>query len=173
MSTLYLLRGLPGCGKTTKAVAWVDEDPKGRVRISRDSIRQALHGRYIGEPWAEQQVTEVQRGAIVAALEIGYDVVVDDTNLEGWVVSRLKGYAASVPNALVEVWDMRHVDVDVCLARNAARPEPERVPERWIIDAWTEHIQPLEEAALASDAERAAKRMFAAAPSAPLEAGHA
>ena len=144
MSTLRIMRGLPGSGKTTAALAWVAEDPKRRVRIGRDPIRQALHGRYIGEPWAQQQVTEVQRGAITAALEVGYDVVVDDTNLPNWTVDRLKGYAAQVPGGgvTVEIWDMRDVSLAVCMARNDGRPEAERVPDEWIHRAHLEHIVP-------------------------------
>lgn len=32
-STLIITRGLPGCGKTTKAMRWVAEDPAGRCRV--------------------------------------------------------------------------------------------------------------------------------------------
>jgi hypothetical protein len=41
---LVITRGLPGCGKTTRARAWVAEDPSRRVRVNRDDLRTMLSG---------------------------------------------------------------------------------------------------------------------------------
>ena len=42
MTNLIITRGLPGCGKTTYARAWVAEDREHRARVNRDDIRAML-----------------------------------------------------------------------------------------------------------------------------------
>ena len=47
----------------------------------------------------------------------------DDTNLPDRTVQLLTGVAAAA-GARVEVWDMRGVPAEVCIARDAARARP-------------------------------------------------
>ena len=42
-STLIVTRGLPGAGKTTRALRWVAEDPEHRARVGTDQIAAMLH----------------------------------------------------------------------------------------------------------------------------------
>ena len=78
---LTITIGLPGSGKSTRALAWVAEDPARRARVNRDDLRRMLHGGRLGTAEQEAAVTALQHPAVQALLELGYDVVADDTNL--------------------------------------------------------------------------------------------
>lgn len=119
---LIITRGLPGSGKSTKALEWVGQDPEKRARVNRDELRMALWGKYTGLTFKQEQaLSHVQRAAVKSLLEGGKSVVVDDTNL------RLR---YSRPWA-----DLAHemgagflvIDVDTpaeeCVARDKARAE--------------------------------------------------
>ncbi|MBB5872024.1 putative kinase [Allocatelliglobosispora scoriae] len=118
MSTLTITRGLPGSGKTT----WAKAQP-GAVRVNRDELRLMLHGGRVGTGTAEVQVTRASRAAIEALLRAGTDVICDDTNLRARVVRELAELAASA-GAGVVVEDFTGVPVEVCVERDAGRPEP-------------------------------------------------
>ena len=128
MTTLHLYRGLPGAGKTTRAVADVAAAVRqGRrvVRVNRDNLRDMVHaGCYdpANPAVTEAAVTVAQHAAIRALLAAGWDVVCDDTNLKPEVFDALVTLAANA-GAGVNVIDMRHVPVEVCVARDAGRPE--------------------------------------------------
>ncbi len=119
-TTLVITRGYPSSGKSTAALAWVNEDPKKRVRVNRDEMRQAMFGVYHGLDYKQEtMVTTAQQAAVRALLGTGKHVVVDDTNLT------LK-YARAWADLAVELGcEFRVVDVetdaDECVRRNAAR----------------------------------------------------
>jgi predicted kinase len=117
MPTLTITRGLPGSGKTT----WAKQQ-RG-VRVNRDDLRLMLHGGRMGAGWAEVQVTIAQRAQIDALLRAGVDVICDDTNLRGRVVRELAELGISA-GASVKLEDFTGVPVDVCVERDAARPDP-------------------------------------------------
>jgi hypothetical protein len=89
MATLTITRGLPGSGKTTWARQQV-----GAVRVNRDDLRRMLHGRHLGFPRAEAQVTVAQRALVAALLGHGLNVICDDTNLSPSAVRELRRIAA-------------------------------------------------------------------------------
>ncbi|MEV0459067.1 AAA family ATPase [Catellatospora methionotrophica] len=120
MPTLTITRGLPGSGKTT----WAKE--QAGVRVNRDDLRRMLHGGNLGEGWAERQVTVAQRAQVEALLKAGADVICDDTNLRARVVRELADLAIDC-GAAVALRDFTDVPLAVCLERDAARPEGERV----------------------------------------------
>lgn len=117
---LVITRGLPGSGKTTLAKAWVAEMPWRRVRINRDSLRDMLHGGHRNNMEQERMVSLIQRAGVRAALGDGYQVVVDDTNLNDDHFDALAAIAAEF-GVEVEVWDLRSIPLYVCLARNELR----------------------------------------------------
>lgn len=120
MVTLHITRGLPGCGKSTFAQEWVAENPESRVRINLDDFRN-MFDRYTvtSGPHAIRVVT-ARNAAVVAMLNAGYDVIVDDTNLPNKFVRELHKIAVAA-DADFNVVDMTDVPVDVCIARDAAR----------------------------------------------------
>jgi predicted kinase len=120
---LVVTRGLPGCGKTTRARAWVAADPARRARVNRDDLRAMLHaGAWRGGD-TEEQIVAVRNAAIGTLLRHGVDVVCDDTNLPRRTVRDL-GALAARHGARLQVWDMTDVPVEVCVARDAAREHP-------------------------------------------------
>jgi predicted kinase len=131
MPTLIITRGLPASGKTTRAREWVDTDPAGRARVNRDDLRRMLQGRRLGTAVQEAQVSAAQHAAVAALLVAGVNVVADDTNLPDSVVAAWAELAARC-GAVLAVWDLRNVPVEVCVARDAARVGDARVGERVI-----------------------------------------
>jgi predicted kinase len=124
VSRLLITRGLPGSGKTTFArrlQPWV-------VRVNRDDLRRMLHGRRIYTPWAEGQVSAVQRSTVEALLTARADVMIDDTNLRPGLVKQWKSLAFRF-GARFEMHDFTGVPVDECIRRDAGRPTPEQVGE--------------------------------------------
>jgi predicted kinase len=120
MPKLIITRGLPGSGKSTKARAWVAEDPTGRARINRDDLRKSMHGGvYLGRD-TEVQITTAQHAAIRALLRRGICVVCDDTNLPSRVVRELRRLATTAGSEF-EVWDLTDVPPEVCIQRDALR----------------------------------------------------
>lgn len=116
---LTVARGLPGSGKTTEAEAWV-RGGKGRARVNRDDLRAMLHG---GQEWspALERITVVARNALIRSLLLHeVSVFCDDTNLDGAAVDRLEALAW-LAGAAFRVRDLRHVPVQVCIDRDAAR----------------------------------------------------
>lgn len=79
---LILLRGLQGSGKSTYAEAWVNESPKTRTRINRDSIRITYFNSYWGEGVDEVAVADIENLIGSRIMVTGErDVLVDGTNL--------------------------------------------------------------------------------------------
>lgn len=79
MAKLILTRGIPGSGKSTWAREWVSEDPKHRVRYNNDDIRNML-----GEYWVpsrENLVSALRDTFLYKAMFFGYDIVIDNMNL--------------------------------------------------------------------------------------------
>lgn len=137
--TLIVTRGLPCSGKTPAAVAWVRSDEQWRTRINRNDLREMSHGRRLGTGAQEAIVSGLEENAVRSALANGTSVVVDDTNLANSVINRWIKIAEEM-DADVEVWDFRDVDPEVCIARDAQRPESERVGEDKIREMYEKHI---------------------------------
>jgi predicted kinase len=87
MLELVINRGIPGCGKSTYANAWVTAAPN-RVRVNRDDIRFQMYGVYFGKPIDENIVTKIEDSMIMSALRTGNSVIVDDCNIEERYVNR-------------------------------------------------------------------------------------
>lgn len=120
MPTIFASKGLPGCGKTFFARAFIAEHPD-IVRANRDEIRWMLYGTYWGPPINENTVTLVQYAIIDAALDKGHDVYVDDTNLSSSVRKNLQKAADRHPGTRVLWHDHTHVPVEVCIAQDSKR----------------------------------------------------
>jgi predicted kinase len=137
---LLITRGLPGCGKSYFARAWVATDPQTRARINRDDARIMLHGGYQSRP-TEQQITLATHAAIHALLHSGTSVICDDTNLIDEHVQPLEVLAERA-GAAVRIVDMRDTPLDLCLSRNATRAGTARLDDQVIRSMFAEHIKP-------------------------------
>lgn len=119
---LIATRGLPGSGKTTWANKYVLEHEAGSVvRVNRDSLREMLHaGRWKGNK-TEGVTKEMRDRIVIAALNSGRDVIVDDTNLSPKTLAELERLANS-PQHTLEIKDFTDVPLETCIKRDLARP---------------------------------------------------
>lgn len=119
MSKLIICRGIPASGKTFWAKKWVLEDPEHRVRINQDDIRLML-GKY-WVPSREKLVQHIQEGALIEALERGYDIVIDNTNLNKKVIDNYRALVIAFGNHEIEYKDFFDAPLSVCIERDKAR----------------------------------------------------
>ena len=90
MAKIILCRGIQGSGKTTWAKQWVLEDPEHRVRFNNDDIRNML-GKY-WVPSREELVLDLKKQFIMSSMLAGYDIVIDNMNLNPKEVEFYKTY---------------------------------------------------------------------------------
>lgn len=76
---IIICRGLPASGKSTWSKSWVLVDPQHRVRINQDDIRLMLGKYWI--PSREPLVSHIQQEAVIKAMSLGLDIVLDNVNL--------------------------------------------------------------------------------------------
>lgn len=141
---LTVTRGLPGCGKTTRARDLIACEPPGSVvRFNRDDYRTMMFGGWTGDERHEDRVTMAQEAAVREMLHTGVDVICDDTNLPETAMDRWRDLTDELGCDLT-VWDMRGVDLGVCLANNNRRiGTAEYVSPIKIRSMWTLHIAPV------------------------------
>ncbi|MEV6330080.1 AAA family ATPase [Streptomyces sp. NPDC051909] len=129
MPVVHVMTGLPASGKTTAARA-LQERSEGRMRrVNLDDLRGMLDlpgGTTGGDRRSrthEQTVLGIQDAAIRAAVDDGFDVVVDNTHLTPHIPRRLKA-ALTGRDATFVVHDFTDVPVEECVRRDAARERP-------------------------------------------------
>lgn len=128
---IMLLSGIPGSGKSTWARNAVRANENWK-RVNRDELRKMLYCEQFN-PKFEEMLTIVERNCVGALIVQGYNVIVDATHckpkyLREWCEFVNQNLPSKV-QVLVRRFD---TPIEVCLARNAERPEGERVPE-WVI----------------------------------------
>lgn len=119
MNKLIICRDIPASGKTFWAKKWVLEDPEHRVRINQDDIRLML-GKY-WVPSREKLVQEIQFDAIVKALSRGFNVVIDNTNLNKKVLDQFDRLIKTYEDYEIEYKDFFDTPLSVCIERNKNR----------------------------------------------------
>lgn len=121
MPSVTIMRGLPSCGKTTKAREWVEEDPAVRARISRADLA-AMAGGEI----SVDQAKALRDSCLSELLAADMDVIVDDIHLTDPSVLEIMTVARRY-QSLILVYDMSQISLEEVLQRNASRDRP--VPE--------------------------------------------
>ncbi|MFF9049931.1 RNA ligase [Streptomyces erythrochromogenes] len=122
LPVVHVMTGLPASGKTTAARA-LQAEAGGRMRrVNLDDLRAMLDlpdpGR--GRSFAhEQTVLAIQDAAVRAAVDGGFDVVVDNTHLTKNIPKRLKAAVGGLATFVVH--DFTDVPLEECLRRDAAR----------------------------------------------------
>lgn len=93
MKKIIVLQGPPACGKSTKAMKLLNEYGSDKaVIVCRDSIREAC-----GEYWVpsrEDYISDIEKGAVIAALEHDMIPIIDATNLNPKTIEKWKKIAA-------------------------------------------------------------------------------
>ena len=134
---LILTRGIQGSGKSTWARAWVTEDPEHRVRINNDDIRNML-----GVYWVtsrENLVSSIKKNMAEEAINRGYDIVVDNMNLNAKEILFWKDMVKTAnmdPDGYqyeIEFKDF-FIPLEECIRRDAMRPNP--IGEKVIRETW-------------------------------------
>lgn len=133
---LIICRGIQGSGKSTWAKQWCHEDPKHRVRFNNDDIRNMLGDYWV--PSREKLVTEAKANMITFALITGYDVVVDNMNLNPKEDMWIRTLCTNIEKDKGIHIDIEYKDffipVEECIRRDAMRPNP--IGEKVIKDTW-------------------------------------
>ena len=125
---VLILRGLQGSGKSTFAKQWVNEDPEHRVRFNRDDVRNML-GKY-WVPSRESLINAIQNDFLSSALYQGYDIVIDNMNLNEKCIKEIKTFVQGWNNVSdshvydIEIKDFFHVPLQTCIDRDAKRENP-------------------------------------------------
>ena len=119
MNKLIICRGIPASGKTFWAKQWVLKDPEHRVRINQDDIRLML-GKY-WVPSREELVQHIQKEALIEALERGYDIVIDNTNLNEKVLDNYRVLVTAYGDHAIEYKDFFDTPLSVCIERDKNR----------------------------------------------------
>ena len=145
---LILCRGIQGSGKSTWAKAWVAEDPEHRIRINNDDIRNMLGPYWV--PSREGIVTNAKLQTTLYAMKMGYDIVVDNMNLNPKEVKYWENVINSHNNIKVSDInpDWAHykyeiefkdffIPLEECIRRDANRPNP--IGEKVIRDTWRKY----------------------------------
>lgn len=76
--TIILLKGLPGSGKTTYALDYLKNNPNFK-RVNKDDIRNSLKD-YKFTKKIEKKVLDIERKTGINYLQLGFNLIVDDTN---------------------------------------------------------------------------------------------
>lgn len=138
MKQLLLLKGLPASGKSTYAKQFVDDNPGQYKRINKDDIRAMLDN----SKWSrdnEKFVLKTRDFLILAALEEGKHVIVDDTNLAPKHEERIKQLVKGL--AEVRVVDFP-CEPEECIERDLKRPNS--VGSKVIWDMYNQFLKPKE-----------------------------
>lgn len=76
---LIICRGIQGSGRSTWAKQWCHEDPEHRVRFNNGDVRNMLGDYWV--PSRENVVTATYNTVLAYSMEKGYNIVVDNMNL--------------------------------------------------------------------------------------------
>ena len=134
---LILTRGIQGSGKSTWARQWVEEDPENRVRINNDDIRNMLGPYWITD--REPLVSDIKLRMAEEAMNRGYDIVVDNMNLNPKEVKYWKNVVGT-QNGDPDGYDYEiefkdfFIPLEECIRRDAMRPNP--IGEKVIRETW-------------------------------------
>lgn len=145
---LFMLKGLPGAGKTSWAKKYQEFlGPAKVTRVNKDDLRGMLDNGV----WSkdnERFVLETRDSIICAALGRGRHVIVDDTNLDPKHEKALQ-ILAEKARAEFEVVSFVQIDgmtveetYEICLKRNAERFGSARVPEKVIKEMYEKYLRP-------------------------------
>lgn len=120
MPKIILTRGIPGSGKSTWAKKWVEEDPTHRVRWNNDDFRRMLGLYWV--PERENLVSIVMSDFIYYAMTLGYDIVIDNMNLNKKYWDFIQDQINSLNKRYtLEFKDFFDVSLEECIERDSKR----------------------------------------------------
>lgn len=136
MPKIILTRGIQGSGKSTWAKKWVEEDPTHRVRWNNDDFRRMLGPYWV--PERETLVSIVMSDFIYYAMTIGYDIVIDNMNLNKKYWDFIQDQINSLNKRYtLEFKDFFDVSLEECIERDSKREHP--IGEKVITETYNKY----------------------------------
>ena len=139
MRTMFIMKGLPGSGKSRRAAEMVRKEPTRFCRINRDDLRAMVCGPG-NNPYQtgnrnerEDLVRNFKEELVRQAFREGFDVILDDTHLVPMTVRKLHTLAAAVGDVKVIEVGINE-SVATCIERDAKREGFAQVGEKVIKD---------------------------------------
>lgn len=117
---IWFLKGLPASGKSTWAKSHVGDNT---IRLNNDIFRTMMEGDYSDQK--EGIVVAGIRAAGMDALRRGIDIIVDNTNFSPKHLNFWTQLAIQHSYSLIEMFF--DVALDVCIERDAHRPEKDKI----------------------------------------------
>lgn len=141
MSKVIICQGIQGSGKSTWALDYVTKEPTKRVRINRDSIRK-MFGKY----WVlerEELCNEIEDKAIAYAMVRGFEVVIDDMNLNPKTIKHIKELVLNVDSNADIRCNLFNTPLTECVTRvekrNASLPKDEQIPISVVLETFDKY----------------------------------
>lgn len=138
MSKVIICQGIQGSGKSTWALDYVTEEPTKRVRVNRDSIRKMF-----GKCWVlerEELCNEIEDKAIAYAMVRGFEVVIDDMNLNPKTLEHIRQLVLNVDSKADIVYKLFYTPLTECVTRvekrNASLPKDEQLPISVVLETF-------------------------------------
>ncbi len=116
LKKLVLLAGIPGSGKTTLSQRLLD---KGFVCLNADLIRHELLGD-AGDQRDKEKVFEVFFERLDEGLKRGWDIVIDNTNINAKHREPIIERAKQAGYSDIQIWVV-DTPLEICLERNKQR----------------------------------------------------
>lgn len=141
---VIICRGIQGSGKSSWARKWVEEDPKTRIRYNNDDIRNML-GPYL-VPERESLVSEIKASILREAMLSGYNIVIDNMNLNPKEIDWINTLIATQNDDWREdktdffyetEFKNFFIPVEECIRRDKLRRNP--IGEKVIRDTWRKY----------------------------------
>lgn len=141
MSKVIICQGIQGSGKSTWALDYVTEEPTKRVRVNRYSIRK-MFGKY----WVlerEELCNEIEYKAIAYAMVRGFEVVIDDMNLNPKTLEHIKELVLNVDSNVDIIYKLFNTPLTECVTRvekrNASLPEDQQIPISVVLETFDKY----------------------------------
>lgn len=120
---------------------WVNEKPNSRIRVNRDSIRN-MFGKY-WVPDREPIVTVVENTVIKESILKGYDVVIDDMNLNDKTIISLEDLIKSINPTTSIRYKLFNTSLAECIIRvndrNKSLPNDKQIPIPVLINTYNKY----------------------------------
>lgn len=143
MQHLLILIGISGSGKSTFARQFVQNNPT-YLRLNRDDLRRSVLPVPLGDYWTwddkrknriERLVSDLEKSALVSALESGWNVVLDNTHLRQRYLSdllKLIDKQAATEKPIYVTFQIFDIPLDTAIERDRNRAD--RVGEAVVRD---------------------------------------
>lgn len=146
MKILLVLRGCPGCGKST----WIKEHDLEQFVLSADNIRLmytspelGLDGKYHISSKCDKHVWTFLKERLEARMKFGDTTVIDATHTKESYLKEYKALCKKYKYRMIVV-DFSSIDIDTIKERNAKREEYKIVPDSVIDRMYSQIKTPLQ-----------------------------